>query len=66
MPTNVTVKRVKGKQVKISFSIAFNKDDPKANDIYAAFGILLREILTPEEGAEFLRQFEEAKTKVGA
>jgi hypothetical protein len=66
MPTNVTVKRIKGKRAKISFSIAFNQDDPKAQDIYTALGVMLKHILTPDEATEFLRRLDDEKMKLAA
>ena len=61
--SKISVKRIEGTQAKIGFTIAFPSDDPKADTIYRAFAQLLKEILTPAEAKEFMRQFEREKNK---
>jgi hypothetical protein len=64
MPTEIIVKRVKaaaGSKVKVSMSFEFDAADPTAADVYRGIGLLLREVLTPNEALEFLNKLNAAR-----
>lgn len=63
MPTDIKVTRVKqhGSQVKLSLKFAFDGDDPSAGKIYSGIGLLLSEILTPDEARDFLKKLNQAR-----
>jgi hypothetical protein len=63
MPTDIKVTRVKqsGPQVKLSLKFQFDGDDPKASKIYSGIGLMLSEILSPDEAREFLTKLNAAR-----
>lgn len=68
MPTKSTVKvtrtKSKAKRIGISMAFEFDRDDPQAERLYRGIALLLREALTDEEAAEFLRKFEAERAKL--
>lgn len=56
--SRIKVTWIPGDDVQIVLSLRFRGDDPRADNIYRGIGLCLKEAFTPEEAAEFIRQFE--------
>ena len=68
MPTTqkISVVKAKGRKVRVAVSFEFDRDDPKAADIYRGIAFCLREALTPNEVGEFLVNMEVERRKLAA
>lgn len=53
--TEVIVEKAKGNRSSVRFE--WGADDPNIQGIYRGVGLMLKEILTPEEAREFLDKF---------